>query len=167
MNDTVVIRPGVRADLPQIVLIYNHYVVNTHITFDLEAVKLEDRVAWFEDFSTREQYQLWVAEADQVVVGYAHSRAFRPKAAYATSVETTIYMAPDYGVRGVGSKLYQALFTALEKVDVHRAYCAISLPNDVSIGLHLKIGFEPLYTQSEVGRKFGRYYDVRWFEKKF
>jgi len=167
MSDTVIIRPGVREDLPQIVEIYNYYVAETHITFDIDPVDLADRIAWFEDFSAREQYQLWVAQSEGGLLGYAHARAFRPKAAYQTSVEVTVYLAADNNIRGLGSRLYEALFASLEKLDVHRAYGGIALPNDASIALHLKFGFEPLYIQSEVGRKFGRYYDVQWFEKKF
>jgi phosphinothricin acetyltransferase len=167
MSSTEVIRSGVREDLPQIVAIYNHYVTQTHITFDIDPVTVADRVGWFDDFSAHQHYQLWVAMAAGELLGYAHARAFRPKAAYATSVETTIYLKPDTGNRGLGSHLFEAMLVSLEKTDVHRAYGAIALPNEASTALHLKYGFEPLYVLSEVGRKFNRYYDVQWFEKKF
>ncbi len=166
MTDIIVIRPGVREDLTQIVDIYNYYVAQTHITFDVEPVVVVDRVEWFDDFTAHERYQLFVALADDTLMGYAHARALKPKAAYETSVEVTVYLAPDTKIRGLGSRLYQALFASLDEVDVHRAYGVIALPNEASIALHLKFGFEALHTQSEVGRKFGRYYDVQWFEKK-
>ena len=166
MTETVNIRPGVRQDLPKIVDIYNYYVANTHITFDVAPIDVNNRIPWFDDFSTHERYQLFVAEAGNALLGYAHARALKPKAAYETSVEVTVYLAPDIKIRGLGSRLYQALFDALEKLDVHRAYGVIALPNEASIALHLKFGFQSLHTQSEVGRKFGRYYDVQWFEKK-
>jgi len=167
MSEIVIIRRGVVEDLPQIVDIYNYYVTETHITFDVEPFAVAERVEWFEDFSTHERYQLFVAVAGNKVRGYAHARALKPKAAYETSVEVSVYLAPDVEMRGLGSRLYRALLAYLKKVDVHRAYGVIALPNEASIGLHLKFGFEALHLQSEVGRKFGRYIDVQWFEKKF
>ncbi len=167
MSNPEIIRPGAGEDLPQIVEIYNHYVARTHITFDVEPVTMADRAGWFDDFSAHEHYQLWVATGVDGVLAYAHARAFRPKAAYVTSVETTIYLRPGIEGHGLGTRLYAALMASLEKTDVHRAYGAIALPNDASIALHLKFGFEPLFILSEVGRKFDRYYDVQWFEKKF
>lgn len=167
MSDVEIIRPGRREDLPQIVEIYNHYVTQTHITFDVNPVKLADRASWFDDFSAHQHHLLWVAQNGEEISGYAHARAFRPKAAYVTSVETTIYLKPGVHSRGVGTRLYQALFTALKETGVHRAYGVIALPNAASVALHLKFGFLPLCILSEVGRKFDRYYDVQWFEKKF
>jgi len=167
MSDGEIIRPGARKDLPQIVEIYNHYVAQTHITFDVNPVNVADRTRWFDDFSANQRHQLWVAQNEGEISGYAHARAFRAKAAYETSVETTIYLKSGVLNRGLGSRLYQALFAALKVTGVHRAYGVIALPNEASIALHLKFGFKPLCTFSEVGRKFNRFYDVQWFEKKF
>lgn len=167
MTDPVMIRCAVLEDLPQIVDIYNHYVIHTHITFDIEPVSLADRIEWFEDFPAHERYQLFVAVAADKVLGYAHARALKPKAAYETSVEVSVYLSPGNERRGLGSLLYRNLFASLRNVDVHRAYGVVALPNEASIGLHLQFGFETLHKLSEVGRKFGRYYDVLWLEKKF
>jgi len=167
MSEDVHIRPGGYEDLAQIVEIYNHYVTQTHITFDVKPVTVAERAGWFDEFSTGQYYQLWVAQGGDGVLGYAHARAFRPKAAYATSVETTVYLLPHMAARGLGSQLYQALLAAVEKTGVHRAYGGIALPNAASIALHLKFGFAPLCVLSDVGAKFGRYYDVQLFEKKF
>jgi phosphinothricin acetyltransferase len=71
----------------------------------------------------------------------------------------------DQGRRGVGRALYDALFEALETEDVHRAYAGITLPNDASVGLHERFGFRPVGVFDEVGRKFGRYWSVGWYEK--
>ncbi len=50
--------------------------------------------------------------------------------------------------------------------DLNRAYAGITLPNDASIALHERFGFERIGTYSEVGRKFDRYWDVLWMERK-
>lgn len=167
MSDSATIRQGTRDDLPAIVDIYNHYVAETHITFDVEPTSVAARSEWFDDFANHPNFQLFVATNANGVVGYAHSRSFRPKPAYSTSVETTVYLAPDAGGAGVGTRLYGALFEALATCDIHRAYGGIALPNEASKALHLKFGFEALCIMGEVGRKFDRYYDVQWFEKKF
>ncbi len=105
------------------------------------------------------------AEGDGALLGYATSSAFRPKAAYATSVEVTVYCAPRAAGRGVGTLLYEALFEALAGEDIHRAYAGIALPNDASVRLHTRFGFRHIGTYTEVGRKFGRYWDVAWYQK--
>jgi phosphinothricin acetyltransferase len=82
-----------------------------------------------------------------------------------TSVETSIYLAPEATGRGMGTDLYAALFAALAEEDLHRAYAGVTLPNTASVALHRKFGFRSIGVYREVGRKFGKYWDVEWFEK--
>ena len=106
---------AVRDDLPRLTEIYNDYVVNTPITFDIETYTVEQRESWFKQFSERGRYRLMVAEENGLVLGYAGTTRFRPKAAYETTVETTIYCAQEATGKGVGSLLYGALFEALKE----------------------------------------------------
>jgi phosphinothricin acetyltransferase len=161
----VSVRPGAPDDLPALTVLYNHYVENTHVTFDLQPYSVEQRGEWFSHYARSGPHRLLVAHVGANAVGYATSSKFRNKAAYDTSVEATVYVRDDGSRRGVGSALYAALFDALRDEDVHRAYAGIALPNDASIALHRKFGFEEVGTYREVGRKFGRYWDVTWFEK--
>lgn len=85
---------------------------------------------------------------------------------YGTSVEVSVYLTPDAAGHGIGTRLYDALFTALATEDVHRAYAGIALPNAASVRLHERFGFAHVGTYGEVGRKFGRYWDVAWYEKR-
>ena len=160
-----VIRHAVEADIEALANIYNHYVTATAFTFDLEPKSIEERLEWFAHFSLVGKNQLLVAVKDEVVIGYAGTGKFREKTAYGTSVEASIYLDPDLRRQGAGSLLYDALFDSLASVDIHRAYAGITLPNDASIALHRKFGFHPAGLYREVGRKFGRYWDVQWFEK--
>ncbi|MFE4820798.1 GNAT family N-acetyltransferase [Streptomyces sp. NPDC056704] len=170
----VQVRPGVEADLDALTAIYNHYVRETPITFDTAVFTSEERRPWLLSHPEDGPHRLMVAtDTDsqgvpgkaQRILGYATSSAFRPKPAYATSVEVTIYLAPDAGGRGVGTLLYKALFEALADEDVHRAYAGIAQPNEASVRLHERFGFRYVGTYREVGRKFGRYWDVAWYEK--
>ena len=159
------IRRGVSGDLPELTELYNHYVRETAITFDVEPFTLATRRPWLEQFAGAGRHQLFVAEREGRVLGYACTGSFRPKAAYLPSVETSVYLRPEEHGRGLGTRLYAVLFEALGGEDVHRAYAGITLPNPASIALHARFGFRECGTLGEVGRKFDRWWNVLWMEK--
>ena len=166
MKKTLTIRPGKEDDVPRITEIYNHYVANTPISFDVEPTSAKQRLtSWFGKYQLSGPYRLLVAIQYNKVIGYASSSQFRSKAAYCTSVESSIYIDPNELGNGFGTQLYHALFEQLETEGVHRAYGGVTIPNDASIALHKKLGFKEIGVFSEVGYKFGRYYDVCWLEK--
>jgi phosphinothricin acetyltransferase len=159
------IRKATSADLEALTDIYNHYVVNSHHTFDMTPFSIDGRRPWFERFATNGPHRLLVATSGTDVVGYASSGPHRPKPGYRTSVETTVYLAPGATGQGLGTRLYTALFDALAGQQLHRALAGIALPNDASIALHERFGFRHVGTFTEQGTKFDRYWDVAWFEK--
>jgi phosphinothricin acetyltransferase len=159
----VVIRRVVQDDLPALLAIYNHYVVHTPVTFDVEPRTLAQRQGWLDTFASTGRYQCFVAARDGQAIGWACSGKFKEKTAYETSVETSIYLAPGEQGKGLGRRLYQTLFDALAKEDLHRAFGGITQPNEASVGLHLAMGFSLVGTYREVGRKFGRFWDVAWY----
>ena len=164
----VQVRPGVESDLEALTDLYNHYVRNTPITFDTAIFTPQERRPWLLSHPEDGPYRLMVATEghSQQILGYATSSPYRPKPAYVPSVETSVYVAPDAGRRGIGTVLYDALFKALADEDVHRAYAGIAQPNEASERLHARFGFRYVGTYREVGRKFGRYWDVAWYEKE-
>jgi phosphinothricin acetyltransferase len=165
MNTELRLRTAERKDLPRITEIYNYYVLNTPVTFDVEAYTVERREPWFAQFAATGRYQLVVAEQDGVVTGYAGTTRFRPKAAYETTAETTIYCAPEAMGRGLGSRLYTELFEKLKGEDIHRFVAGYALPNPASEALHRRVGFKTVGVFGENGRKFGKYWDVCWMER--
>jgi phosphinothricin acetyltransferase len=165
INTRIEVRPATAGDLAAVNEIYNQYVVEAHYTFDLEPMSIEARREWFTHYAETGRHRVFVAVSEGRVVGYACSGRFRPKPAYETSVETSVYLTPDAIGRGAGSRLYETLFKALEGEDVHRAYAGIALPNPASIGLHERFGFKRAGHFTEQGRKFDRYWDVAWYEK--
>ncbi|WP_438817622.1 GNAT family N-acetyltransferase [Streptomyces finlayi] len=167
MTTEVQVRAGVEADLEGLTDLYNHFISETSITFDVTPFTPEERRPWLLSHPEDGPYRLMVARdvRSARILGYATSSPFRPKAAYGTSVETTVYCAPDAGGRGIGTLLYDALFAALAKEDVHRAYAGITQPNEASARLHARFGFAQVGLFREVGRKFDRYWDVAWYEK--
>src|SRR5277367_82958 len=141
MNETR-IRTAEPGDLARITAIYNHYVLNTPVTFDVEAYTVERRQAWFAQFGVTGRHRLLVAEENGVVMGYAGTTKFRPKAVYETTVETTIYCAPEAVGQGLGKLLYAKLFEVLEGEDIHRFVAGYALPNAASETLHRQFGFK-------------------------
>ena len=146
--------------------VYNPFIRKTAITFETAEYSTDDRRAWLEDHAGEDRYPVFVAvDGGGTVRGFASASAFDVRAAYETSVKTSVFIDPAFKGRGLGGRLYRALFDALEGVDLHRAYALIVTPNPASVALHESFGFRHLATLSEVGRKFGRFHDVAWFEK--
>lgn len=166
MTSPTLVRPAVLGDLPALTAIYNHYIVNTTITFDLRPFAPEERRGWFDDHAVSGRHRLLVAaDVDGTVLGYSTTSRWRPKAAYDTTVESSVYCHPDAVGRGIGTQLYAALFDAIAEEDVHRVVAGIGQPNPASVALHERFGFRQVGVFSSVGRKFGRYWDVAWFER--
>jgi len=163
MNVTV--RPAALEDLPALTQIYNHYVIHTHITFDLEPSTVEQRLPWFNDHNDGHRYRMLVACEAGRVLGCTFSGRFRAKPAYDTTVEVGIYCHPDAVGRGLGAILYGSLYDALSGQDINRIVAGIAQPNDASNALHHKMGFRATGTFTQVGRKFGKYWDVAWLER--
>lgn len=162
----LVIRNAEAGDLNRLVEIYNHYVVETHVTFDTEPFAVGARTQWFTQFAESGPYRLLVGEIDDEVIGYATSTRFKPKAAYNTSVETTIYLDPQQVGKGHGRTLYAALLQQLQdEPSVHRAYGSLAQPNPASVALHEKLGFVRVGSYHEVGFKLSEYRDVHVYEK--
>lgn len=153
-------------DLSQMMIIYNHYIQNTPISFDTESYSLQQAKAWFSQFNTHSPYQCFVLiEGDKRVLGYACSKPFSPKGGYLQSLELSVYLDANCLGHGFGSALYLRLFEEIKTYSVHRCYAGITLPNQSSIKLHQKFGFKQVGLYSQVGYKFNQYWDVAWFEK--
>jgi L-amino acid N-acyltransferase YncA len=159
------IRPACASDADTIARIYNHYVANTIVTFEEEAVspgQISDRIN-----ETRVEGLPWlVAEDDGAVVGYAYASKWKGRCAYRHSVEVTVYLSHLATSRGWGSSLYTALFSELEALGVHVAIGGIALPNEASIALHEKFGMGKVAHFQEIGFKFGQWVDVGYWQKK-
>ncbi len=162
----LVVRPAVVGDVPAIREIYNHYVETSHATFDVEPVSLENRLAWLRQFASTGPFRLVVAEQDGAVIGYAGSGKYREKAAYSTSVEMTVYVHPEVRSRGVGARMYARLFEILADEPIHRFYAGVTLPNEASVALHHRFGFQDIGVYDEVGFKLGKYWSVLWTERR-
>lgn len=152
-------------DLPAILAILNHYIRHDHCTFDTEPWSVADKQAWFDGFDGTGPHRLLVARRGDGIDGYAHSARWRPKAAYDVTVETTIYVAPGAVGRGIGKRLLATLLREVRGTGALRAVAGIAQPNPASNRLHEALGYQPVGTFHRVGRKFGRDWDVAWYQR--
>jgi L-amino acid N-acyltransferase YncA len=156
------IRSATQEDAPAICAIYNPYIRDTTITFEEQEVSVEEMRRRIGDVL---QSWLWlVCEIDGLIAGYAYATRWRTRAAYRHSVESTIYMSPGHHRRGLGQLLYSELILHLRSQGVHRVMGGIALPNQPSVALHEKLGFKKVAQFEEVGRKFGRWIDVGYWQ---
>ena len=159
----VTVRSASAADADTLARIYNYYVENTVITFEEEAVSsdaMAARVAEVQGLSLP-----WlVAEVDERVIGYAYANKWKVRSAYRHSVETTIYLEHGLEGRGVGKTLYAALLPPLRARGIHAVIGGAALPNEASVALHEKLGFDHVATFREVGFKHGRWVDVAYWQ---
>lgn len=156
-----------QGDLKALTAIHNYYVRETPATFDIEPRTLQQRQAWLDGFSSSGRYQCFVAVKDGEPIGWASSHPYHERAAYLTSVAASIYLSPEATAQGLGRRLYGALFEALAGEEIHRIFGAITLPNPASVGLHESFGFKLVGIFPEIGRKFGRFWDVAAYLKPF
>jgi len=165
IDGSVRIRYGETSDAAALNTLYNPYILDTPITFETEAWDLDQRAEWLAGFSQRGPYRLLVAEQGSALLGFATSHHYHERAAYSTTIETSIYCSPGASGKGIGSMLYGVLFEAQKDEPLHMAIAGVTLPNDASVAIHRRFGFTPIGVSHAVGFKFGQFWDVAWYEK--
>lgn len=150
------------SDAPAICDIYNHYVENSIISFEEEAVTFKEMQNRIKELI--KTYPWLVSEENGKVVGYAYANIWKTRCAYRNTLETTVYTDKE-ARKGTGTQLYQALFNALDKEQCHSLIAVIALPNNASVNFHEKMGFEKAGHFKEVGYKLGKRIDVGYWQK--
>jgi phosphinothricin acetyltransferase len=148
-----------RRDAEALRAIYNAEVTESTVTFDLVPRTLADQVAWIDEHSGGHPA---VVATDDVgdVVGFASLSPYRPRPAYATTVEDSVYVRRDRRGRGAGVTLLEALVDLAGRHGFHSVIGRIVGGHEASIALHARCGFTQVGVEREVGRKFGRWLDV-------
>jgi L-amino acid N-acyltransferase YncA len=150
-------------DIEQITEIYNWYILNTVITFEMEAVSPSEMKKRVQE--KVEKYDWLVGEVNQQIIGYAYYGAYHSRPAYSHTIEPTIYLAQEKIGKGFGKILYAELMRSAEERGFRELIGLIALPNQGSTTLHLKMGFKEIGVLKNVGYKFERYIDVGIWQK--
>ncbi|MFU2074703.1 GNAT family N-acetyltransferase [Gallibacterium anatis] len=161
---TTLIRPAQQQDLPALLAIYNHEILNGVATFDLQPKSLAERQSWFDEHN-KNNHPLLVAEQDGAVLGYASLSRYAEKAAYNSTVELSVYIAPSARRQGIASQLMHAVIELAKKDNAtHLIVSLITGTNQASISLHQKFGFNKIGTLHQVGYKHQQFLDVHIYE---
>ncbi|MBI5549882.1 MAG: N-acetyltransferase [Desulfobacterales bacterium] len=152
-------------DAEAIAAIYNHYITQTIITFEEEAVSAADIRQRMEEVQAS-SLPWWVAEHGGQIAGYAYASKWKGRCAYRFSTEVSIYINPVHVRQGIGTEIYSRLLPTLKHIGIHVAIGGIALPNEASIALHEKFGFVKVAHFKEVGFKFNRWIDVGYWQRK-
>jgi phosphinothricin acetyltransferase len=160
-------RPTIRAALPSdadaICAIYNHYVRNTTISFEEAPVSAGEMAQRIADVGAAGLPWLVLIDGD-TLIGYAYATKWRVRQAYRFSVETSVYLDRHQTGKGAGKMLYEALLAELRQRELHLAIAGIAQPNEASVRLHERLGFKKVAHFGEVGRKFGNWIDVGYWQ---
>ena len=167
----VEIRLATISDTKDILKIYEHYVLNTAISFEYSVptvVEFKNRIE-----NTLKKYPYLVALIDNKVVGYAYAGSFVGREAYRFSAELTVYVDKDYQKIGIGKLLYKELEIRLKDMGIKNLYACVGVPveqedeylNFNSVQFHEHLGFKQVGEFHKCGYKFDRWYNMVWLEK--
>lgn len=159
------IAPATASDDDALLALRNHYIAHSFATFDEAPLRLAAVQDWRSGFAATGPHRLLVARDGERRLGFCSSQPYRAHPAFARTIETSIYVAPDAAGRGVGSALYERLFADLADQGLHRAVVGIALPNEASIRLHARFGFEPVGVFDEYAHKNGRAVSSQWMQR--
>ena len=152
------LRPVKLSDAKAIVEIYNHYINETAITFETEPITTEEMASRIKSISAHFPY--FVYEKDGKILGYCYAHLWKERAAYAHTLETTIYLHKDATHQGIGSLMVSHLIDLCRTQGFHALIACITEGNEASVRMHEKLGFKQVSEYKEVGRKFGRWLGV-------
>ncbi len=170
MDETVSLRVAAPSDAAALRAIYAPYVTNTAVTFEYEVPTEAEFAARIR--RTLEMYPYLVAERGGEILGYAYAGPFKTRAAYAWSVETSIYVRGDQKRSGVGRTLYAGLEDILRMQNILNLNACIAAPAQPdayltrdSIAFHTRLGYRLVGEFRQCGYKFGHWYNMVWMEK--
>ena len=149
-------------DAEAVCSIYNHYVRNTIITFEETPVSIDEMKDRIAETTVSLPWVVW--EDNEEIKGYAYASKWKTRSAYRFSVESSIYLQPDFIGKGAGKILYEALISELRNRSLHTVIGGIALPNESSVALHERLGFIKVAHFKDVGRKFEQWIDVGYWE---
>lgn len=163
MNDfDTTLRDGVPEDGAAIATIYNHYVLGTSVSMEFDAVDAAAMAGRIAEVRAAGLPWLVLLQRERVL-GYAYASRWRARPGYRHAVETSVYLVPDEHGRGHGARLVRALLGRLD-AGIHTVIGGIALPNPASVALHERLGFRQVACFTEVGRKFGQWVDVGYWQ---
>ncbi len=164
------IRKVTEEDAKDLLKIYDYYVLNTAITFEIETPSVEEFKERIRNISSNYPY-ICILDNNKIV-GYAYSSVFKGREAYKYSTEVTIYLDKDSKKKGYGKLLYNELEKLLKEKGIKNLYACIGSPvvidkylDNNSEEFHQHLGYKKIGTFTKCGYKFNTWYNMIWMEK--
>jgi L-amino acid N-acyltransferase YncA len=165
MMEEFSIRRATREDVPAILEIYNDAVLHTTASAEYEPRALDVEYEWFDEHA-RDGYPIFVAvNPAGDVVGWSSLSRYKERYGYRFSVESSIYIHPQWRGQGVGKLLMPPLIDAARELGMHALIAGVTADNAVSLKLHEQFGFERVAQFREVMFKFDKWLDVIYLER--
>lgn len=154
-----IVRKATTSDLPSILEIVNHAILNTTAIYDYDQRTLEEQTLIFETKNAK-NFPIFVAEYQNEILGFGTYDTFRTKVGYRFTVEHSVYVKEGFAGKGIGQLLMEELISTAKKEKYHVMIGVIDASNENSIRFHEKFGFESMGILKEVGFKFDRWLDA-------
>ena len=152
------IRFVTQRDVKRITEIYNYYIINTTISFEIKPLTEDEMRNRIESVLAHGPFLVW--EEDGEIAGYCYAHPWKERAAYHNTLETTVYLSPKHFRKGIGSKLMQQLISHCRADDKKVLIACITANNEASIEMHHRLGFKKVSHFNQVGEKLGQTLDV-------
>ena len=149
--------------VPPLTALFNHYVEHTASLFVTQPIDSGEMrsMLFFED----PRHRAFAVCADGALAGYVSLHSHRPRAAYRDTAEVTLYLAPQYTGRGIGTRAAGFIEEYARKRGFHVLLASIAGGNAASVRLFEKMGYTKAGHFKELGYKHGQWLDVLWYEK--
>jgi L-amino acid N-acyltransferase len=154
------VRPATLEDAEQIRVMYNHEVEASTATFDLVPRTIEEQRSWLQDRIGAFATLVATDDRPSEILGFATISPYKERAAYRTTVESSVYVHRDHHGHGIGRLLMQELIQVATTRGFHTIVARIESANTASVTLHEVVGYVTVGNEREVGRKFGRWLNV-------
>ena len=158
-------------DAKRLLEIYSYYITDTAVSFEYKVPTVEEFAERIRKISNK--YPYLVCLKDGQIIGYVYAGSYNPREAYAWTVTTSIYLDKDVRRQGAGKFLYAELEKRLKERGIINLLAGVAhvevedeyLTHD-SLKFHMKEGYEQVARMKTVGKKFDRWYDLVWLQKK-
>ena len=154
-----IVRKATTSDLPSILEIVNHAILNTTAIYDYDPRSLEEQIRIFETKNAK-NFPTFVVEHYNEILGFGTYDSFRTKVGYRFTVEHSVYVKEGFAGKGIGKLLLKQLIATARAENYHIMIGVIDASNENSIRFHEKFGFESMGILKEVGFKFDRWLDA-------
>ena len=171
MDNTLTIREVRVEDAERLVEIYAHYVLNTAVSFEYEVPSVEEFTNRIQKISAK--YPYLVCMDQDKVIGYAYAGAYSVREAYSWTATTSIYIDKEYRRKGAGKMLYAVLEERLRERGIVNLLAGVAYAEEEdeylshdSLHFHQKMGYIQVARMMTIGKKYDRWYDLLWLQKK-